>query len=567
LPGLAGLVLLAACGAPVDTPMAPASLCQDQATRISDIQGQGLASPLAQAVVMVRGTVTRVEPGRGFYLEEGQLDRQASRALFVADENLSRNAHAGQVLGISGRVVEQGSGRDTLTSLVVTDGATLCAENSELPLTHTQLPLDPREREALEGMRLAFDAPLWLTEHYDMYRGEWTLSADAPLRVPTEDTAPGSAAAERAERNRDNALQVLLPGPDFPALPVGATISRVQGVLGQQDDEQRLLLESTPRAAVPDTWTLKPPEEGLLRVVSLNLLNYFNGDGQGGGFPTARGAQNPEEFKAQQGRTAAAIAKIQPDLLAVQELENDGFGRLGAAQSLVDLLNSTGSSDWAFIDPAGGPIGSDIITVGLFYRLQALAPIGPPELLHGPAFSGLSRVPLAQLFRVRASGAQFLVAVNHLKSKGRCPDGGPNADHGDGQGCWNSARVEAVRALGPWLSQLAAKSGTREVLILGDMNAWRQEDPIRSYRDAGYTELVEALAGLPQHSFVYFGQRGTLDYALATPSLRKRARQAMIWHINADWPRNMTLPRPWLRMSDHDPVVVDFDFSQSATSD
>ena len=105
------------------------------------------------------------------------------------------------------------------------------------------------------------------------------------------------------------------------------------------------------------------------------------------------------------------------------------------------------------------------------------------------------------------------------------------------------------------------------MLILGDMNAWRLEDPIRAYRQGGYVELVEALSGLPQHSFLYFGQRGTLDYALASPDLRAMARRATIWHINADWPRDLELPRPWLRMSDHDPVVVDFDFNQRSTSD
>ena len=89
----------------------------------------------------------------------------------------------------------------------------------------------------------------------------------------------------------------------------------------------------------------------------------------------------------------------------------------------------------------------------------------------------------------------------------------------------------------------------------------------RGFRAAGYIELVEELSGLPQHSFLYFGQRGTLDYAFASPALRRSARQAVIWHINADWPQSMPLPEPWLRMSDHDPVVVDVDFSQAATSD
>ena len=59
----------------------------------------------------------------------------------------------------------------------------------------------------------------------------------------------------------------------------------------------------------------------------------------------------------------------------------------------------------------------------------------------------------------------------------------------------------------------------------------------------------------------------TLDYALASPELASRAHQAVIWHINADWPRNMSLPQPWLRMSDHDPVVLDFVFSHAVTSD
>jgi predicted extracellular nuclease len=258
---------------------------------------------------------------------------------------------------------------------------------------------------------------------------------------------------------------------------------------------------------------------------------------------------------------------MQPHLLAVQELENDGFGPHSAARSLLELLNSGGSNDWAFIEPAGDTIGGDVITVGLFYRQQILQPVGQAELLQGAAFENLSRVPMAQLFRERAGGQQLLVAVNHLKSKGRCPNAGPNADRGDGQGCWNRARVDAVWALSTWLDQLSKRTGTPRILILGDMNAWRREEPIGAYRDAGYEDLVEALAGLPQHSFVYFGQRGTLDYALATPDLLAAARRAVIWHINADWPRDMPLPRPWLRMSDHDPVIVDFELSQAATSD
>ena len=38
---------------------------------------------------------------------------------------------------------------------------------------------------------------------------------------------------------------------------------------------------------------------GSLKVAAFNVLNYFNGDGQGGGFPTSRGANSAVEFDRQ----------------------------------------------------------------------------------------------------------------------------------------------------------------------------------------------------------------------------------------------------------------------------
>jgi hypothetical protein len=552
--------------APLATP------CGGPFTAITAVQGDGYTSPLLAAPVTVSGVVTRIEPGRGFYLEDTASagSGTSSRALFVEIGDTPA-VTAGQLLVVRGRVAESGAERDTLTSLADAEVAARCAEARELPLTGSALPLDSREREALEGMRVEFSDALWLTDGYNMHRGEWTLTVGGPLRIPTEDTRPGKDAAQLARRNRQHELEADLPGhlygTGFPALPVGTGIQQVQGVMGHNGREQRLLLESRPASFAVGAPEVPPPPAGRLRIVGMNLLNYFNGDGRGGGFPTERGAQSPGEFDTQKARTQAALARIQPQLVAVQELENDGFGPNSAAHSLLGLLQEAGGDDWAVVDPGSGPIGGDVITVGLFYRQQVLEPLGSPALLRGPAFAGLSRQPLAQRFRDRASGQVFLVAVNHLKSKGSCPDNGPDSDQGDGQGCWNRARVEAVESLVPWLDELARASATEHVLILGDMNAWRQEDPIRAFRDAGYVELVEKLSGLPQHSFLYFGQRGTLDYAFASPSLAQSARRAFIWHINADWPGGMALPQPWRRMSDHDPVIVDLEFSQAATSD
>lgn len=556
--------------------MPPAAQCAGDFTPVAAVQGSAYTSPLLDTRVRVTGVITRVEPAAGFFLEDtvsatgGQLAHGAangpSHAMFVASASASAVA-AGQRVAVEGRVAETGSARDTLTTLVGAAVTATCAETLDLPLTEVRLPLDARQREALEGMRVAFAGDLVLTDHYNLHRGEATLSAGRPLRIPTEDAAPGAPSARSAKAGRDRELHVALPGQDRPALPVGVTVVGLQGVMGHDGRAQRLLLESTPQAGTVSIPPDPPPAETYIRIVSANLLNYFNGDGRGGGFPTERGAQTEAEFAAQRDRTRAALARLRPHLLAVQELENDGFGPASAARSLLDLLNASGDGDWAVVDPGGGPIGGDVITVGLFYRQRALAAVGAPEILRGAAFERLSRQPLAQRFRDRASGEEFLVAVNHLKSKGRCPESGPDSDQGDGQGCWNRARVAAVSALADWLAAAGRESAAERVLILGDMNAWRLEDPIRAFREAGYVELVEDLSGLPQHSFLYFGQRGTLDYAFASPALAQAARRAFLWHINADWPGGMALPQPWLRMSDHDPVIVDLEFSQAATSD
>lgn len=564
---LAAALLAGSCSGP-SVPPPENALCAAGATPITAVQGNGYRSPMVGQRVTVRGVVTRIEPDRGYYIEQASATGEPgfSRALFVQAPSVPPQLRRGLELGVEGLVEETGRERDTLTGLVDTGAPVVCGEGLDLPLTATALPLDSPAREALEGMRVTLPAALTLTDTYNMHRGEWVVSAGGALRLATEDSEPGRAAGRQERQNRQRSLSVTLPPGPPAALPVGTELGGLTGVLGHGGARQSLYAEAVPSIRRPDLPAIEPPADGHLRIVSLNLLNFWNGDGRGGGFPTERGARSPQEFAAQKDRTRAALSRMQPHLLAVQELENDGFGPHSAAQSLLDVLNGTGHDDWRAVDP-GGRIGGDVITVGLFYRAGLLEPMGAPRVLQGAAFERLSRQPLAQRFRARSSGQAFWAVVNHLKSKGSCPESGADADRDDGQGCWNAARVRAVEALAPWLDELAAATGTTRVIVLGDMNSWRREDPIRAFRAAGWHELVEELSGLPQHSFLYFGQRGTLDYAFASPQMRREARRAFIWHINADWPRDMDQPAPWLRVSDHDPVVVDVSFSQSATSD
>jgi hypothetical protein len=75
-----------------------------------------------------------------------------------------------------------------------------------------------------------------------------------------------------------------------------------------------------------------------------------------------------------------------------------------------------------------------------------------------------------------------------------------------------------------------------DFLIIGDLNAYAMEDPITTLETAGYTNLVEQYAGEDAYSYVYLGQAGYLDDALASSSLAGQVINASIWHINADEP-------------------------------
>jgi hypothetical protein len=443
----------------------------------------------------------------------------------------------------------------------------LCSDGHGLPATDVILPLGGSGRESLEGMRIRINDTLTVTDVYQFDQGKFTLSANGFQYVPTEVVMPGPAAAELLVKNRASDLPALFPASmGIPDLMVsGASIGQVTGVFAHDGRGKRLTLQSFAAAAVTNVPSLVPAPAGSLRVVGMNLHNYFNGDGRGQGFPTPRGAETLDEFQQQRARIGAAIGVLDPHVIAVMELENDGFGADSAAQDFIQLASHATQQNWAVTRPVNDNTGGDRITVGIFYRTDQLQAIGPAEILTGAEFER-SRQPQAQLLQRLPDGESLLVVINHLKSKGSCPDSGLDADQNDGQGCWNAMRRASAEKMAAWVKDIAAAKGTDNILILGDMNAYRNEDPIRAIRAAGFTELIET-GGQREYSFVFAGQRGTLDYAFASAALREKVPQAVIWHVNAAYPTNMELPQPWLGFSDHDPVVVELRLRQSSASD
>lgn len=441
------------------------------------------------------------------------------------------------------------------------------------PVTLTAAPADWR---TLDGQHVRIAAPLTLAGTDGLARfGELTVAFDGRLWQPSEVAAPGTDA--HAKVIADNQRRRLLlddgstardPGP-VAYLPAAATL-RTGTVLRNVEGIVHVDAKGTPRLQVTTPLTLPalnrpaaPVVPGALKVAAFNLENFFNGDGQGGGYPTLRGARTLAEHQAQTAKLVATVNALGADVAALMELENDGYGPQSAIAELVAALNANRGkgADWAFIDAGKGP-GENPIRVGIIYRSSRVTPVGAPAVLDTAPFGPHSRVPLAQAFRA-GKGAPFVVVANHFKSKGCSEAAGADADQNDGQACWNATRVESARLLNQWLGTDPTGAGTTDAILLGDFNAYAMEAPIRTLHDAGWRDAFAVAKVERPYSYVYNGMTGRLDHALLSPGMAKRLRGAAEWHINADEAddvgyRDRNEAGPW-RSSDHDPLILGFD--------
>ncbi len=599
----------------------PQNVCQQAFTPIPAIQGSGPAAAITGPVTTM-GVVVGDHEGpapslRGFYVQDpsGDADAATSDGIFVFNGN-NNSVALGELVRVTGTAAEfQGQTQVTASGIVTCGTGTVTPTDVTLPVATA----DALER--FEGMLVRLPQTLLVTETFQLGRfGQVVMSSGARLRVPTGVVSPGAdALALQAANNLnriiiDDSSQAQNPDPILFArggqplsasntLRGGDTATGTVGVMtytwaGASASGnafrvrpigalggQVMFEAANPRPAAA------PEVGGSIRVAGLNLLNYYNTfDGLPdtvdnctmglGGAPTdCRGADTAAEFARQWPKTAAAILRLDADVIGFNEIENDGYGPDSAIADLVDRLNAaTAPGTYAFVDADAGTgkinaLGVDAIKVGMVYRPDVVTPVGTTAVLDSDEFVNggdavlRSRPSLAQAFEVNATGARFIVDTNHLKSKGSACTA---PDAGDGQGNCNAVRTNAANALVDWLATDPTDTGDPDILLIGDYNAYAKEDPIAAIEAGGYTNLVADLIGPDAYSYVFDGQWGYLDYAFASPSLRAQVSGVAEDHVNADEPSvldyNTDFKTPNLqailyapdefRVSDHDPVVV-----------
>ncbi len=600
-------------GAPTDPtdptdPEVPAGpqlgACAETATFISAVQGTGDVTPKAGQDVVVEAVVSRLTPfADGFYIQEETADQDTnaatSEAIFVYNNGATTYPTVGQKVRVLGKAEEY----FTKTQIRRT-GLLECGQAQAVTPVELTLPYaNTAALESLESMSVYLPQDLTVVDSYNFGTyGELSIAANR-LFVPTNQFAPSSpeAIALAALNKRStlvlddlqsgkNPANVIYPAPGLSMnnpVRTGDTVSALSGVLDYSFSAWRILPEgqvqftaSNAREDLPRLRNL-----GTLKVASFNVLNYFNGDGLGGGFPTSRGATTSLEFSRQAEKTVAALTAVNADVVGLMEIENDGYGEQSAIIDLVGRLNAKlGAGTYQYVQvPGTTELGSDEITVGLLYKPSKVAPVGAAVTLNTGVFAFGNRQPLVQSFRQLSNNEVFTFAVNHFKSKGSCPSGttNPDRDLKDGQGCWTATRVQAANELTSWLATKPTGTADADVLIMGDLNAYAKETPITTLVNKGFVNLVEKYQGNHGYSYVFGGEAGYLDHALASTSLSTQAVYAMEWHINADettlFDYNTELKTPQqvvdfyqpspFRASDHDPVVVELDLKTRSPAD
>ena len=530
---------------------------------IPEIQGTGSSSNYTAQLVKTSGIVTAKYIGtgkiNGFFMQDPVGDNNPSTSDGIYVYTNTDNVSIGDKIEITATIVEYYN-KTELTN--ITNIITYSSNNTITP-TKVFYNSDTFNWEQYEGMLLEFDQTLYVTSNSNLQQyGQLTLSPFIRY-IPTNKGVPASA--EYNENvNLNSKAQILLDdgivssnySPIFFAdengtRRTGEAVKNLIAVVDQTYSGYSIYPLSNP------TFTGNPRPTTPTNLGNYNLkvcgfnLEYYLTTNYGQGY----GANNTTEAAKQHLKIMDALLAIDADIYGLIEIEQGQ----DALIKLTNALNvATNSNRYGYIND-GGSIYGTYTKVGYIYRSDKIAP--HLSLNNNNSPSPINRKK-AQAFTLKSNNERFIYSLNHLKAKGGCSSAtGADVDKGDGQSCYNATRVAEATSTLSFLNTCKTYYDDEDVLIMGDLNAYAKEDPIITLINGGYTDMHQVFGGDSAYSYLYQGQAGYLDHALASSSLKNQITGVQVFHINSDEPAmfeygGSNYQPNMYRCSDHDPVVV-----------
>jgi len=344
------------------------------------------------------------------------------------------------------------------------------------------------------------------------------ILAPERLYVP-EEHAHGLADGDSIEYRRllcYNQSQRIKLECRYPySLNLGATVTgltaRVMGVRHLQTGKQPSFHNYTPSKKLPNMG-----KHDLL-ICSANIQNFF---AHVGGYATRRNTLGQHALQCY--KVASALTRIHADLYTICELEK---GSTAPAELVAHMNELVRKPRYTFVRTQ--ETDGDTISVGFIYDSTVVRPYG--ELRFAYDFNNPETRIYAYRFMLQgfehiASGEKFVVSLNHPRSK----RGEPSVA--------NAKRMDNTRHILDCITTAYAEGiyDDPDILLVGDYNAYTQEQPLQTIVRAGYTDLLMQHDSLG-YSYSYKGECGYLDRAFASPSMAAQVVAVHPLHWNTDY--------------------------------
>jgi len=572
--------------------------------KISEIQGAGHISPYEGLEVQnVFGIVT-VKRADGFYMQDPNPDSDiaTSEGIFVLTRRIPKVERGDAVL-VNGKVDEfnpAGAGANslTITQITLPEYEVLSTGNAIPEATIIGIGGRTQPTEVIEN---DVDGSAASTGVFDPEEDglDFYESLESMLIQVNDAVAVSST-------SKYNEIAVV---PDRGAN--AGVLSVRGGIILQETDQnpERIILDDTltmlPSVQVGDIFI-----EPIIGVLDYTYGNFklqpiaklkFEPGGLEEEIPAAEISEtqiaiatyNVENLDAEDNpkrlqELAHHIVDLMrsPDIIGLQEIQdNDGMldTQSTAAdqtyQLIIDAISVAGGPEYHFlnIDPVrhmdGGAPGGNI-RVGILYRtdrgltfsggtpgdaetaVKIINSGGNPSLSLNPgridpqnlAFFD-SRKPLVAEFTF--NGQALFVVVNHFNSKG-----GDGALYGDIQPPFLESEIQRTtqaQVVKLFVEDLLAVDPNANIIVMGDMNDFPWSLPMKTLGGDVLVNLVSTLAINEQYTYIYDGNSQVLDQIFASKNLFAALESVNILHVNCEFYYRD-------RLSDHDPVLVVFDF-------
>ena len=587
------------------TPAGTASAAQVTAPKevknIGEVQGESHQSPLVGKEVVINNVVvTKTDGDKGFYVQDKVSDNnpKTSDAVYVASEE---KVESGDLLKVQGTVkegyMEEYSVRPGQTfkkpagSLTVTQiiNATITKlGKADLPkalnisekmpkdiVDNTPTKYNPETEaldywESLEGMRVEVTKPKVTGPQYkgDIYVLPGDYKGQKLNNIGGVNLRPGVQNTE--------VLPVTV-GNKFVAKAKDYFNDNITGVVTYKNKTYKIDPSSVPTlqdGGLKREVSKIYPAEDKLTIASYNIENFSaNNNGHD---------ETPEE-KVDKIANSFIKEVHSPDIITLIEVQDNNGGvndgtveGVKSGEKLAQRIKSLGGPDYKYTEIApvdgkdGGKPGANI-RVAYLYNPKRVTLIGKEKggseeaarFVNGHLEKNPARIdPTSVHFeKVRKSlaaefefkGERIVVIANHLKSKL-----GDDAIYGSNQPSVENTRpkrIEEAKILNAFIKEGLRQNPNLKFVLTGDFNDFEFSDSVKTIVG---NELVNLMAEHEQgdrYSYFYRGSNQSLDNILISKNIKDKVVFSPV-HINASFMEEHG------RASDHDPVVVQIDFSK-----